>query len=154
VETIGTYLVNDHARCGALFSEVQQALEDGHWKQTAQAFACYDDALERHLLIEERIVFPAFEKAVHSLATPSMAMRTEHLGIRAIVQRLANAIAERSAAAASAHAAALDQLMRRHQASEAGLLYPMIERVLALRQDSLLAAMRMFGAMDVAARAA
>ncbi|MES2149445.1 MAG: hemerythrin domain-containing protein [Pseudomonadota bacterium] len=154
VETISTYLVNDHARCEALFTQVCAALEETQWSQAARAFSCFDDALERHLLIEERVVYPAYENAIHDLATPTAVRRSEHLTIRALAQRLAFALNKHLASEASHLAAELQTLLCLHHRAEEQRLFPMLERVLAERQLQLLAAMHQFGAMETVARAA
>jgi hemerythrin-like domain-containing protein len=154
METISSYLAHDHARCDALFAQAQSALEDGQWPQAARAFACFGDALERHLLVEERIVFPAYEKAIRTASVPASAMRTEHLRIRGIVQRLAYSIEKRLGGEAFDHAGTLRSVLDRHDELEQRKLYPMVERVLAGRQEAVIASMYEFGAMDTVAKAA
>lgn len=154
METISSYLANDHARCEALFAQAQSALEDGQWPQAARAFACFGDALERHLLVEERIVFPAYEKAIRTASVPASAMRAEHLRIRGIMQRLAYSIEKRRGDEAFDHAGILRRVLDRHDQAEQGKLYPMVERVLAGRQEAVIASMYEFGAMDTVAKAA
>jgi hemerythrin-like domain-containing protein len=154
METISSYLAHDHARCDALFAQAQSALEEGQWPQAARAFACFGDALERHLLVEERIVFPAYEKAIRTASVPASAMRTEHLRIRGIVQRLAYSIEKRQEGEAFDHAGTLRSVLDRHDEIEQRKLYPMVERVLAGRQEAVIASMYEFGAMDTVAKAA
>lgn len=153
MESISSFLANDQARCNALFAQAQAALDDCHWPLAARAFACFGDALERHLLCEERIVFPAYEKAIRAASTPASAMRSEHLRIRGIMQRLANAVQRRVSVESIDHAATLRSVLDRHTEVEQATFYPMLERVLGERQHALIASMYEFGAIDIVARA-
>jgi hemerythrin-like domain-containing protein len=154
METLGTYLTGDHARCDRLLHGAQQAVGPWRWPEARRAMAAFQYALERHLLIEQRIVFPAFEAALGRAVSPTAAMRAEHLRIRAVAQRLADAVDALSAQAFVLHAEALLLTVHQHSEKEEGVLYPMIERVLARRCPDLLDAARAFGAWDDRASAA
>ncbi|ATQ76980.1 hemerythrin HHE cation-binding protein [Massilia violaceinigra] len=154
METIGSYLEADHVRCDALFASARHAVRKGLWREAGHAFATFCHALERHLLMEERIVFPAFENAIGAASAPTASMRSEHLRIRGVVQRLSNALRERDTEAFLDHADTLGIVLYQHSEKEEGVLYPMIERVLAPSCHKLVAAMQAFGAMDDMASAA
>lgn len=155
MNTIGSYLAHDHARCDALFVPARAAVQDGQWTQAGRALAEFCHALERHLLIEERILFPAYERALgRSALPPTATSRADHLRIRALMQRLSDALRARDAGVFLAHAATLGALQSKHGASEEAVLYPMIERVLAHSCQHMLGAMRAFGALDELASAA
>ena len=154
MDTLGSYLTQDHGRCDALLRQAQQAIGGLDWRQARLDIAAFELALERHLLIEERIIFPAFERAIGSAAAPTAAMRAEHLRIRAVAQRLCSAVGAQDAQAFLNHADALLLVLHQHSEKEEGVLYPMIERVLARSCQDLLAAMRAFGASERCASAA
>jgi len=152
--TISGYLEADHVRCDALFAPARDAVRHGRWAQADHALAAFRHALERHLLIEERIVFPAFESALRNTLTPTAAMRSEHLRIRGVAQRLADALRARDAEAFLNHADTLGVVLYQHGEKEEGVLYPMIERILQRTSADIVAAMRAFGACDIVASAA
>ena len=154
MDTLGNYLTQDHARCDALLHQAQHSVGAGRWRDARRDMAAFQYALERHLLIEERIVFPAFEFALGRVVSPTAAMRSEHLRIRAVAQRLADAVDAASAQDFVMHAEALLLTLHQHSEKEEGVLYPMIERVLAHRCPDLLEAVRAFGAWDTLASAA
>ncbi|WP_167079985.1 hemerythrin domain-containing protein [Massilia aquatica] len=154
MDTIGSYLEADHVRCDALFADARRAVRKGLWREAGHAFATFCHALERHLLMEERIVFPAFERAIGAASAPTASMRSEHLRIRGVVQRLSNSLRERDTEAFLDHANTLGIVLYQHSEKEEGVLYPMIERVLAPSRHKLVAAMRDFGALDQMASAA
>ncbi len=154
MESLSTYLTDDHERCDVLLRRTQRFVGAGHWQEARREVGAFQYALERHLLIEERIIFPAFESALGHAVSPTAAMRAEHLRIRAVAQRLSDAVAALSAEEFVKHAETLLLTMHQHSEKEEGVLYPMIERVLARRCPDLLGAARAFGAWDDRASAA
>jgi hemerythrin-like domain-containing protein len=154
METLGTYLTNDHERCDALLRQTQQSVGAARWREARCDMAAFQYALERHLLIEERIIFPAFEFALGHAVSPTAVMRAEHLRIRAVAQRLADSVDAFSAQDFVMHAEALLLTLHQHCEKEEGVLYPMIERVLARRCPDLLDSARAFGTWDNLASAA
>lgn len=154
MDTLGTYLTHDHERCDGLLRRTQQSVSGARWPDARRDMAAFQYALERHLLIEERIIFPAFESALGHAVSPTATMRAEHLRIRAVAQRMADAVAAASPGEFVKHAEALLLTMHQHSEKEEGVLYPMIERVLARRCPDLLRAAHAFGACDGAASAA
>ncbi|MES2017616.1 MAG: hemerythrin domain-containing protein [Pseudomonadota bacterium] len=144
METIGSYLEQDHAHCDAL---LRQALHSARRTD----MAAFQHALERHLLIEERILFTAFENAIGRANSPTLAMRSEHLRIRAVAQRLCDTVAAGDKLTFVKHAEALLLVLHQHSEREEGVLYPMIERVLARSSADLVGAMQAFGAYEACA---
>ena len=154
MDTLFSYLTDDHARCDALLRSTQQCVGAAHWAAARREVAAFRCALERHLLIEERIIFPAYESALGNTVSPTRALCGEHGRIRAVAQRMAEAIEALSAQDFVTHAEALLLTMHVHSEKEEGVLYPMFERVLARRCPDLLSAARAFGAWDERASAA
>lgn len=152
--SIGSYLERDHARCDALLRTTQQSVRGADWRQARLDMAAFQHALERHLLIEERILYPAFERAIGRAVSPTAAMRGEHLRIRAVAQRLSDTVLARDMGSFVQHAESLLLTLHQHSEKEEGVLYPMIERVLARSSAELVGAMRAFGAYADCASAA
>ena len=92
MENLGTYLTDDHERCDALLRSTQQFVGAANWADARRAIGAFQYALERHFLIEERILYPAFEVALGHATSPTVQMRAEHLRIRAGAQRLTDAV--------------------------------------------------------------
>lgn len=144
MDTIGGYLEADHARCDALLRPARDAVRFAHWEQADQALAAFRHALERHLRVEEEILFTAFDEAMRQVRTPTAVMRGEHLRIRGVAQRLSDALRARDAEAFLCHCDTLGVLCHQHSEKEEGVLYPVMERLLAPHADSIVAAMRNF----------
>ncbi|MES3022928.1 MAG: hemerythrin domain-containing protein [Pseudomonadota bacterium] len=148
MDTLSGYLAEDHRHCDTLMRRAGACALHGQWPQARDATAAFQNALERHLMVEERILFPAFEQAIGHAASPTGAMRAEHLRIRAVAQRMADSVQARDRDAFATHAEVLLLALHQHAEKEEGVLYPMIERVLAPRGRQVLAAMREFTALD------
>ncbi len=148
METIATYMEQDHDHCDALFRLANESMCLGRWLQAGREMATFAHAIERHLLLEERVLFPAYEYALGHAIAPTSAMRSEHLRIRAVVQRLADAVGAHDSVAFFNHADAYLLLMHQHSQKEEGVLYPSIARVLAHASKDLLNAMRAYGTYD------
>ena len=153
LDTLGTYLTDDHQRCDALLRSTQKGVGAARWADARRAMGVFQYALERHLLIEERILFPAFEAALGHTTSPTVLLRAEHLRIRAAAQRLTDAVDALSAQDFMKHAETFLLTMHLHSEKEEGVLYPMIERVLGRRCPALLDDARAFGAWDILANA-
>ena len=147
METISSYLAGEHTRCDALFDQAQVCVLAAQWPEAALAFERFELALDRHLAMEETIVFPAFEHAMGGAAGPTGVMRKEHLQIRGVVQRLNESIGHRQANVFFDHADTFRILLHQHSEKEEGVLYPMAERVLCSSQDQLIASMKSLAAM-------
>lgn len=145
MKTLGTFLVSDHARCDRLLQQAIASVACGDWTQAQWHAEDFAAGVEHHLLLEERVVFPAFERQFRYAVLPTVGLRSEHLRIRAVVQRLHNAVTERDRQAFVNHADALLLLMHQHSEKEEGILYPMIERALGASAQQLVTAMERFG---------
>ena len=146
--TIGSYLKDDHARCDALFATVQASVKQGHWAQAIAGFACFSAALERHMTMEETVMFAALEKYIGRAAGPTSVMRTEHRYMRGIMVRLAESIEQRHPDYFFNHADTLEILTRQHDLKEEAMLYPMADRVLADLQYEIINAMDAVGVVE------
>lgn len=141
MDTISSYLANDHSRCDALYLQAFTRVLERQWPQAERAFRDFERALVRHLAVEEDIVFHAFEQAIGSTSGPTSALRGEHLQLRGIMYRLADAVLQRHSLDFFDHADTFGIVLHQHGMKEEGIFYPMLDRVLQRRQDELVAAM-------------
>lgn len=152
METISSYLADDHHRCDKLLAKACTSVRAGEWPQAARDLSDFTDALERHLQLEDMIVFPAFEKALirinGSASLPTAQMNTEHQRMRAVARRMSDSQATHDAGAFLDHAHTLALSLCLHGEKEEGVLYPLIDRMLQGQRDDVISAMRAFGAFD------
>lgn len=128
------------------------SLRMGQRERAMDELSAFRHALDRHFLMEERIVFPAFEQALPSalgdVVPPTMEMRAEHQRMRAVALRLADSLAEGDNVAFFKHAQALALAICQHSEKEDVFLYRPIDRLPKHRRDALLETMRAFSASN------
>ncbi|MBJ7313479.1 hemerythrin domain-containing protein [Rugamonas sp. CCM 8940] len=142
MSSIGNYLEQDHHDCDQRYAHAEALVNQGDWDGAGAEFAVFRRQLEGHLAMEEQVMFPALEQAMGSANGPTAVMRGEHGHMRAILQDMHAAIAQREQDDFFDHADTLRMLMRQHNLKEEGILYPMADRMLAPPQvAAVLAAM-------------
>lgn len=141
MSTIKSTLEADHARCDALFAEAESAVASGDWQQAGTALDVFDAALNRHLAMEEEVLFPAFEQATGNVSGPTAVMRSEHRQLRDIVADARRALQQRSSDDFFAAVETMQIMMGQHNLKEEGILYPMADRFLKASAEQLIEAM-------------
>jgi uncharacterized protein (DUF2249 family)/hemerythrin superfamily protein len=121
------YLQGDHERLAAILEGVDRLAEAGDFPMAGPRFAEFACGLNRHIDAEETILFPAFEKMTGETRGPTTVMRDEHVRIRARMEKVAGALAERNADGARRAVAALNELLSVHNMKEEEVLYPMTD---------------------------
>lgn len=125
--SISDHYGDDHDRLDELFRRFQ-TLKDSDREAAVGAFREFHAGLERHIVWEEEILFPAFESKTGMTEGPTRVMRWEHEQIREFL----GAIAARLAAGddnTGGHEAGLLAVLGPHNEKEEGILYPMIDQV-------------------------
>jgi len=138
-DTVTEYLSWDHDRLDALLDSVSGCVERGDWPQAQRAYSGFARDLDRHIRMEEEILFPLFE-ARTGIAGPTPAMRHEHELIRDALGVLAVVVGLRDAVAFRAGMSVLLSLLTGHNEKEERVLYPITDRVLPGRERETLAA--------------
>ncbi len=141
MDTIGSFLGQDHQDCDEQYLLAEAHAGSGNWPAAELDFAAVAKVLEQHMQMEEQIMFPALEAAIGSNYGPTAVMRSEHQQLRQIVGRMSESIAQRNTDAFFDDADTLRMLLRQHNLKEESILYPMAERVLGEDQACILAAM-------------
>jgi iron-sulfur cluster repair protein YtfE (RIC family) len=127
---INDFLGADHRRCDELFASAEQAAAAADWPACAAATESFRVALERHLAMEEKVLFPEFETRTGMSGGPTAVMRGEHDQMRGLCAQMAESALRRSAEQFLGHAETLLILMQQHNLKEESVLYPMAERSL------------------------
>ena len=120
----------DHDRLDSLFAEFQK-LKRVDYAKAKENFKQFKFGLQRHIIWEEQVLFPAFESRTGMRDTgPTAVMRAEH---RQIGERL-EAIHDKVRGAdpdSDREEQALLQLLSAHNQKEEMVLYPMLDRMLS-----------------------
>jgi iron-sulfur cluster repair protein YtfE (RIC family) len=136
--TINEFMTNGHRECDELFARAEEAA--GDWAKTAIELGAFRRALEQHLAMEEEVLFPAFEAQTGmSDGGPTETMRVEHSQMRALLDQLADAVAECDEKRYLGIADTLLVLIQQHNMKEESMMYPMIDSAVAERIGELIA---------------
>jgi hemerythrin-like domain-containing protein len=125
---ITSILTEDHRHGDRLFAAAMRAAEEQNWSECRRDFDAFLETLNRHLKIEEAVLFPAFEAATGMAGGPTFVMRHEHQQMRAILERIGAALEARNSAEFHPLARSFSELMDAHSAKEERMLYPMCDR--------------------------
>jgi len=125
--TVGDYLGGDHRRLEAILGDVESQVGVGSFPAAERRFAEFVCGLDRHIDMEERILFPVFEQTTGMTGGPTVVMRHEHVEIRGLMQEGAAALARRDAAGFTGAASGLREVVGEHNLKEERILYPMCD---------------------------
>lgn len=124
---VSEYLAWDHDRLDRLFADTIDAFEQSSIGAARERFGEFACGLERHIRIEEDILFPLFEMRVPS-AGPTEVMRLEHVEIRRALEDISSALACEDGQAFDAGVEALVGVLEEHNMKEERVLYPLLDR--------------------------
>ena len=139
--TITDFLGEDHQRFDALFNQLELSISGRHWDCADDDLQRFEHAIERHIAMEETVLFPIFENETTSGSNPTSMMRAEHQNIRGVVGRMATAIARQDAIDFFDRADTMRIIMHQHKVKEETILYPMSDRIFSGRQQEIISAM-------------
>lgn len=127
-QSINQHYTEDHRHLDGLFHEFQELKATDHWK-AKKSFFEFKTGLERHIIWEEEILFPAFdEKLSHLQDGPTAVMRLEHQEIRKHLDAIAGKLADENFETEEDEQM-LETVLCPHNHKEEGILYPMMDHV-------------------------
>jgi iron-sulfur cluster repair protein YtfE (RIC family) len=137
--TVTEYMSGDHQEIDALRDAAVRALQGGDREAAAVHFAAYTRRLERHIRLEEELLFPLFEVRTGISGGPTGVLREEHDEL----QRVVGEAAEAARVGGLGFAEALDALAKtvdEHCVREERVLFPMLDRQLLPNERAALVA--------------
>jgi regulator of cell morphogenesis and NO signaling len=128
--TVQEMFAADHDRLDSLFAEFRR-LKRFDYAKAKENFKEFKIGLQRHIIWEEQILFPAFEKRTGMRDTgPTAVMRAEHRqigdGLEAIHEKV-----RRADPNSDLEEEALLQVLSQHNQKEEMVLYPTLDRMLS-----------------------
>ena len=134
MESVSEHFSTDHDRLDSLFAEFR-ALKRKDPPAAKQKFKEFLKGLTRHIVWEEDVLFPAFEKSGPAAAPgPVSVMRREHREIKGLLDALHDKV-RRADPESDAEEKELLALLGAHNMKEERVLYPAIDE--ALGQEGL-----------------
>ena len=125
---VDEYLTWDHNRLDVILDEAIALFDEGSFDEAQKRYADFVCGLERHIAIEEDIVFPVFDARAHG-GGPTEVMRFEHGHIREAMAAIASVLPKKDDKAFGAAIEQLVSVLGEHNAKEERVLYPMIDRM-------------------------
>ena len=125
--SIHQHYTEDHQRLDDLFHEFQN-LKASDLRAAEKSFGEFKADLERHIVWEEEILFPAFEKKFGHQGGPTAVMRFEHCEIRKYLDVIGRKLAEQNFHTDDEEMR-LEAVLRAHNHKEESILYPMMDQV-------------------------
>jgi iron-sulfur cluster repair protein YtfE (RIC family) len=143
-ESVTQLLGEDHHRLDALLADSKRLIAAGDLAGASARFAVFHSGLERHIVAEEELLFPAFEALAGIVEGPTRLMRLEHAEIRRLLSEVACALDSGAGAPLTTTLAALTARLYAHNGKEERILYPATDRAAreAGRLDALVSEIR------------
>jgi len=128
---ISEYMLQNHRDCDELFVQVEATAGNGDWDAAARHFADFNELVERHLSMEEEVLFPAFEAETGNTEGPTVVMRMEHEQMRGLLTVLKACLDSQDQEQFLGLTETLMMLTQQHNMKEEQMLYPMADRALS-----------------------
>lgn len=127
--SVTDYLAWDHDRLDALLESAMAAAKRAQWPVAQALVDDFSHGLNRHIQIEEDILFPAFEDAtgMHQ-GGPTLVMRHEHVDIRQCLAGIMEGARACDYDAMERNRADLLGVLVPHNMKEESILYPATDR--------------------------
>ena len=132
------FMTEDHRACDVLWSELEAAIDAEDEARARELWGRFNGAIRRHLDMEELVLFPAFENVtgMHG-GGPTAVMRMEHQQMRGVLDQMGGAASSGDLQGVLDHGDTLLMLTQQHNVKEEGILYPMLDRLLAAQWPEL-----------------
>ena len=131
MQVISQYMQQNHRECDEQFVHAETSASDGNWADAASHFNNFNKLLERHLNMEEQVLFPAFETETGHTQGPTAVMRMEHEQIRGLITELKTSLESKDSQRFLGLTESLMMLIQQHNMKEEQMLYPMTDQALS-----------------------
>ena len=138
MQLISDYMNQDHKRCDEAFARAENMAAARDWTGLERDGAAFLRDMERHIGIEEELLFPAFEEATGMASGPTETMRMEHEQMRALFAQMRAAIEAKDGEEYLGVAQTLLILLQQHNIKEESMMYPMLDQALGKGAPDLL----------------
>lgn len=138
MDQISDFMTNNHRECDNLFAVAEESAAKGKWEKVQDEFNAYRTAIEHHLVMEESVLFPAFDAKTGMEMGPTHVMRLEHQQMRKLVDDLAQMVAVKDADGYLGVSETLMVLTQQHNMKEEQMLYNMMDQTFEAESGALL----------------
>ncbi len=127
---VNEYLSWDHHRLDAILADVTRMVDDGELERAEHTYLEFHEGLQRHIRLEEEILFPVFEQKTGLVRGPTEVMRQEHRTIKEAMEIMREGLAAAKGGAFHEGRQLLEEALPSHNHKEEHVLYPTIDRLL------------------------
>lgn len=138
------WLHHDHVEYEAFLLDCQEAVEQEDWKTAKKLFKELVSRIKIHMLIEEEILYPAYEKAMNAPQGPTRALREEHDEIYRLLRDLSHVIKANNSDLFLESLLPLEKVMMKHHEKEEEIFLPMAGHVLFAQRDEIIRKLKEF----------
>ena len=128
--TINEFMTSEHRNCDEMFASAEEQVDNEEWERAGELTLDFLNEMERHFMMEEQVLFPAFEQQTGIIQGPTMIMRDEHQQMRQLLMQLQWALDEKLKDEFLDTGETLLIMMQQHNMKEEGMLYPMCDQQL------------------------
>lgn len=122
MQNIGEAFAHDHRRLERTLEASVAHVHAGRWDAAADAFSVFRRGIEKHMAVEEEVLFPAVENGTETPLTAIL--RKGHRDLRVFFDEIEDALNARDAEEYCRIAASMRALLERHDEKEEAELYP------------------------------
>lgn len=143
MQTISSFLTQDHRDCDEAFASMEQCVAKENWSESEKMFNTFVADLFHHFDMEEKIMFPVFEErtGMHN-AGPTAMMRMEHEQMRNVVSQMREDINAQNKNHFFGLSESLMMLMQQHNMKEEQMLYAMADARIGFEVDEVVNQMK------------
>lgn len=145
MDTICDHMIHGHNRCDRYFDQLQICVGQRRWSEAGASLRLFEGSLDRHMRMEEDVLFPIVLESMRHADGPVVMLRLEHRHIHAMLERMSDAVARLAAVDFFLHVETFTLLMQQHQLKEEGMLYPLLDKILVDRRHAVVDALNAFG---------
>jgi iron-sulfur cluster repair protein YtfE (RIC family) len=138
------WLNHDHRKYEALLLRCQIAAENEDWEDVEKGFEELAKDLKTHIVMEENILYPAYEFETNTPSGPTAALRREHDEIVRLLRDLSRVIPTRNSEQLLESFAPLERAMELHHDKEEEIFLPMAGHALLGKRSEILERLKGF----------
>ena len=127
METISSFLTQDHRACDEEFASMENAVASEDWIDANGKLVKFTRDLLHHFDMEEKVMFSAFENKTGMTQGPTAMMRMEHDQMRGLLEDLKADINATNKNHFFGVSESLMMLMQQHNMKEEQMLYAMAD---------------------------
>ena len=127
------WLWHDHRDYEDLLRACASVAAAAEWAAAEERLQDLVSLLKGHFLVEEEVLFPAFEDLVDVQGAPTRTLCGEHDLIRDLLERLSAAIGKRDGHQVAEIVTRLEEVMSQHHEKEEKIFLPMAQQALLAR---------------------